>query len=272
MWPPVFEGLTSYYFGRREVTELLLTFLLSLSDSADGPGPSLAERLLGPAKAGDKAAREELIRAYTPLVLRVGSQVSGRYLTVGQDEEVSVGLLALNEAIDRFDPARGSAFIPFAELVIKRRMMDYYRRQKSRVEVPLSDLTSEDGEGNPLQGVEMREAIAEHQRQQEAEERREEIARYARRLAEFGICFSDLVAVCPKHADARARAVGIARTVAADPLLSQHLLTRRELPLKQLEDRVGVSRKTLERQRKYIIAVALLLLEDFVHLRHYIAV
>lgn len=251
---------------------MLLAFLLSLSDDAGPRGPSPAERLLGPAKTGDEAAREELIRAYTPLVLRVGSQVSGRYLTVGRDEEVSVGLMALNEAIDRFDPEKGSAFIPFAELVIKRRLVDYYRRQKARAEVPFSDFTTEDDEGNPLQGLEMRESIAAHQRQQEAEERRYEIARYAQRLAEFGIRFSELVTVCPKHADARARAIDAARIVAGDPLLAQHLVVRRELPLRQLEERVGVSRKTLERQRKYIIAVALLLLEDFVHLRHYIAV
>jgi len=58
--------------------------------------------------------------------------------------------------------------------------------------------------------------------------------------------------------------------VAGQPELAQHLLTRRELPLKQLEEQVGVSRKTLERQRKYIIAVTLILLEDFYHLRRYI--
>ncbi len=257
---------------RREVTDLLLTFLLSLSDGTGQRGPSPAERLLGPARSGDAAAREELIRAYTPLVLRVGSQVTGRYLTVGRDEEVSVGLIALNEAIDKYDPDKGGAFVPFAELVIRRRLVDFYRRSKGRAEVPLSEFETEDDEGNALHGLEMQEAIAEHQRQVEAEERRQEIARYARRLAEFGIRFSDLVQASPKHADARERAMAIARLVAEDPLLAQHLLTRRELPLKQLEPRAGVSRKTLERQRKYIIAVALLLLEDFVYLRGYIAV
>jgi len=254
------------------VTELLLTFLLSLSDGTGQRGPSPVERLLEPARAGDAAAREELIRAYTPLVLRVGSQVSGRYLTVGRDEEVSVGLIALNEAIDRFDPDKGSAFIPFAEMVIRRRLVDFYRRNAGRAEVPLSELTTEDDAGNPLQGLEMQEAIAAHQRQVEAEERRQEIARYARRLAEFGIRFSDLVEVSPKHVDARDRAIAIARLVAEDPVLAGHLLSRRELPLKLLERRVDVSRKTLERQRKYIIAVALLLLEDFVYLRGYVAV
>jgi len=249
----------------------LLSFLLSLSGTSDKGGNSPLDRLLEPARQGDKQAREDLIRQYTPLVLRVGSQVSGRYLTVGRDEEVSVGLIALNEAIDRYDPARGASFIPFAELVIKRRLVDYYRRQKGQSEIPLSELETEDDEGNPLDTIQHRQAIELHSRQLESDDRKAEIVRYSKRLAEFGIRFSELVEVSPKHEDARIRALEAARIVAEQPLLAQHMLTKRELPLKQLEDRVGVSRKTLERQRKFIIAVALIMLEDFYHLRQYIA-
>lgn len=248
----------------------MLAFLLSLSGNSGANGGSPIDLLLEPARKGDKQAREDLIRKYTPLVLRVGSQVTGRYLTVGRDEEVSIGLIALNEAIDRFDPSRGTSFISFAELVIKRRLVDYFRRQK-QPEIPLSELETEDDEGNPLDTVERRQALDEHARRLEAEERKHEIVRYAKRLAEFGITFSELVAVSPKHEDARERALEAARLVATQPQLAQHLLTKRELPLKQLEARVGVSRKTLERQRKFIIAVALIMLEDFYHLRQYIA-
>ncbi|MFZ5816276.1 MAG: RNA polymerase sigma factor SigI [Bacillota bacterium] len=251
----------------------MLSFLLSLSGNSGSTagGDSPLERLLGPARNGDKQARDDLIRQYTPLVLRVGSQVSGRYLTVGRDDEVSIGLIALNEAIDRFDPDRGASFVSFAELVIKRRLVDHYRRQKGQSEIPLSELETEDEEGNLLDSVQRRRAIEDHARMLEAEERRHEIARYAKRLAEFGIRFSELADVSPKHEDARQRALEAARIVAGHPLMAQHMLAKRELPLKQLEERVGVSRKTLERQRKFIIAVALILLEDFYHLRHYIA-
>lgn len=253
----------------------MLPFLLSLSGHSGPPkppadsGPSPVDRLLEPARQGDRQAREDLLRQYTPLVLRVGSQISGRYLVVGRDEEVSVGLMALNEAIDRFDPNRGASFISFAELVIKRRLVDHYRRQKGQSEIPLSELELEDDEGNSLEVVERRQAMEEHAREREAEERRQEIARYARRLAEFGIKFSELVEISPRHEDARLRALEASRIVAEMPLLREHLLTKRELPLKQLEERVGVSRKTLERQRKYIIAVALILVEDFYFLRQY---
>lgn len=254
----------------------MLGFLAALGALLTGSGHGapasgeLLSQLLGAARDGDRQAREELLRRYQPLVLRVGAQVSGRYLRVGQDEEISVGLLALNEAVDRFDPDRGASFLTFAEMVIRRRLIDYYRRQKGLPEVPLSDLETEDEEGNLLAGAENRAAIHQFDREQEAADRREEIARFARRLLEFGIRFRDLVADCPRHEDARERAMACARVVAETPALRDHLLTRKELPLKQLEARVQVSRKTLERQRRYIVAVVLILIEDFYHLRHYV--
>lgn len=232
------------------------------------PGP---EELIARAQAGDELARERLLRDWTPLVLRVGAQSAGRFVEVGRDEEVSVGLLALNEAIDRFQLDRGAPFAPFAELVIKRRMVDFYRRQKGAKEIPLSQLTSEDDEGNPLKTADEAAAVEQYVRDRESEDRREEIGRYAKRLAEFGVAFSELVDSSPKHADARVRALEVAHTLAGDPVLAAHFRNKRELPLKSLEDRVGVSRKTLERQRKWIVAVTLLLLEDFEHLKGYVA-
>lgn len=244
-------------------------FLNNLGSGAPSSGETL-ERLLTPARQGNRQAREELLQRYQPLVLRVGAQVSGRYLRVGQDEEVSVGLMALNEAVDRYDPDRGASFLSFAEMVIRRRLIDYYRRQKGLPEVPLSDLETEDDEGNVIARVEEREAIHRYSVQEEAQDRRDEIQRFTRRLLEFGIKFTHLTEDCPKHEDARERAIDCARVVAENPLLREHLLVRKELPLKQLETRVEVSRKTLERQRRYIIAVSLIMVEDFYHLRHYI--
>lgn len=253
----------------------VLAGLLGLMSGAGGGGavePVPLAELLEPARNGDRRARDQLIGQYMPLVLRIAAQVSGRYVQPGRDEEVSAGLLALNEAIDRYDPGHGAAFLTFAELVIRRRLVDHYRRRKRHTEVPLSSLEMPDGGETPLAAIEEREARARQVAEEEARERREEIARYSRRLLEFGIRFRDLVADAPRHEDARERAVACARAVAADPLLREHLLRRRELPLKALEGRVAVSRKTLERQRRYIVAVALLLTDpDYEHLHGYVA-
>lgn len=228
------------------------------------------DELLAEARNGDRAARDLLIRRYTPLVLRIASRLRGRYLQVGQDDEVSIGLMGFNEAIDGYDPARGVSFVAFAEVVVRRRLIDYLRREAKRPEVPLTVFDEEDEEGNTGNFAQTRQALDDHARQNEAWERRQEILRYQGLLSRYGISFAELVDISPKHGDARRRAIEAARIVASTPEYRQHLKQRKELPMKSLEERVQVSRKTLERQRKYIIAVALILMEDLVYLREYL--
>lgn len=222
---------------------------------------------LAKAQQGDRQAREELLRQYLPLVLRVATRVTGRWIQVGRDDEVSVGLIALNEAADRYVPNKGSTWIGFAAQVVRRRLIDHMRRNNRYRHEVLLPLTpeSEDGDeaenGIPHPPAEQREALRLHQAATEALELREDMERYARRLGEFGIALGDVAALAPKHSDARARVFQAAQAVAQDHRLAAHLCTRRELPVTALEQRVAFSRKTLERQRRIIVAVAILLLE-----------
>ncbi len=224
---------------------------------------------------GNSMARERLIRSYTPFILKTVSKVSGRYVRMGEDDEVSVGLMAFNEAMDCFDTTKNISFISFAETVIKRRLIDYFRKESAvnKRTIPMSSFQQEDDENNEgtYYYLESRQSVEEYQAQSTAADRKEEIVIFTKKLAEFGISFQELIQVSPKHEDARIRAMEAAAIIARDPDMTAHLLNKRELPLKQLEKAVDTSRKTLERQRKYIIAITLILIHDFEHLREYIA-
>lgn len=78
--------------------------------------------------------RAALIERYQPLVYHILAQVphvpSGEHADV-----VSEGTLALIEAVDGFDPARGVKFLTFAYLKVKGRMFDYVRRRKPFIAV-----------------------------------------------------------------------------------------------------------------------------------------
>lgn len=238
------------------------------ADTPDGETPA---QLIDRAKDGDVQARNRLIEKFQPFVLSVASRVSGRFVQTGRDDEVSIGLLAFNEAIDSYDPKKGVSFLGFAEMVIRRRLIDHFRREKQRREVPLTGFDEEDEEGQTYNAVQSRRAVEEHTARDASEDRRDEILRYQRKLSEFGITLQELVDLTPRHEDARRRAMDAARVVVAKPEYRAHLARKGELPLKQLEADVQVSRKTLERQRKYIIAIALALMDDFVYLRDYIS-
>ena len=240
------------------------------------------ERLLALARAGDAAAREALIRRYAPFAMRVASGVTGGYVEMGRDDEASVALMAFNEAIDSYDPSRGASFLGFVQAVVRRRLIDHYRKNRSRQrEVSLSglsDMESGDGlwadtgagGGPSLQAAHLTAAEGAHRERETASERREEVLRYREMLSVFGISLSELVRICPRHEDARRHAVEAARALVSRPELVDSLHRRGELPLKELERLVGVSRKTLERQRKYIIALVLILTEDLPHLEAYL--
>lgn len=230
-------------------------------------GPALEARVAA-AKAGDDAAREGLLVDYRPLVLRVASRVCGRYLRPEVDDEVAVAMIAFNEAVDRYETGSRASFVTFAEMVVRRRLIDHFRRSHSGREIPMSDFEVTDDEGQVGNPVEVAAAVAAHQDAAEAEERRLDIQRFVAALGEYGISLRDLVAASPQHRDARERAVAVARAVAANPEWSAYLRRHHALPQKELErdGGLGVSRKTLERQRKYIIAVALVLMERIEYL------
>ncbi len=232
--------------------------------------PAEAPReLIRRAQAGEDSARDDLIARYEPLILRMASRAVGRYIRKGQDEEASIALLAFNEAITSFDPDRGRGFVRFAEQVIRRRLVDHYRRQR-RPEVVLSELEEEDEEGRPYVPVLAQAAIERDRQEAEAQARREEIQQFEGRLRQYGLSLEELARICPRHEDSRRSAMVVGRMVAEDDELREHLVSRHELPMKALEERVSVSRKTLERQRKYIIAVALMATGDFPHLHDYL--
>lgn len=223
------------------------------------------------AKEGNAQIREQLLQDYRPFYLRVASGSCRKYLVLGRDDEASIAMIAFNEAIDSYNVDGGASFLSFAEIVIKRRMVDYFRRQSKRAdEIPLSSFEREDQEDNVMQRIESKEAQAVLQIQEETEERREEIFRLDQLLSHYGIRFSDLVKISPKHQDARDRALQVANLLAGEPELLAYLTTKKSLPLKELETKVEVSRKTLERQRKYIIALTLVLIGDFYYLRDYL--
>ncbi|HEY8497649.1 MAG TPA: RNA polymerase sigma-I factor [Limnochordales bacterium] len=244
-------------------------------EASDAAAAIRLQQLVRQAQQGDREARERLIATYRPFIMRAAASVSGRFVRAGQDDEASVAMMAFDEAISSYRQQGGRSFFSFAEMVIRRRLIDHFRREAGRrQEVPLSSLVAETEEGetadDPLVQVEAREAQRQFEEEVLARERREEIQRLARELGALGIAFRDLVERTPRHRDARERALGVARILAETPELCRQVQRRGSLPLKELEAVAGVSRKTLERQRKYIIALALILSGNYPHLRDYL--
>lgn len=221
-------------------------------------------------QSGDETLRNEFIRDYQPFVKKVASKVCNHYVDHTMDI-YSIGLFAFNESIDQYHPKEGSRFLTFADMVIRRRIIDFIRKETRQKRIVFFESEEEDEESRSEESYpELKAAIENFQVARENENRVYEIEEYKKVLKSYGITFDSLTKHCPKHRDARENAKMIAKQLAEDTKLSGYLIEKKHLPIKALLARVACSRKTLERNRKYIIAAALIYLGHFTELQTYI--
>ncbi|AIM17484.1 MULTISPECIES: RNA polymerase sigma factor SigI [Neobacillus] len=218
---------------------------------------------------GDKSLLNEIIELYKPFIAKTVSSVCRRYI-YETDDEFSIGLIAFNEAIEKYSPERGSSVLSFAEIIIKRRVIDYIRKQSKNQHISI-DITNSTLEEESTGSVIVNElSLDEYQKKHDEQLRKEEILQFQALLSSFDLTFSDLVENSPKHADARKNAILAAKVLVENQELKKALFEKKRLPINKLVKQVNVSRKTIERNRKYIIAIALILSSDYVYMKEYI--
>lgn len=226
------------------------------------------EQLIFSAQNGNQAIHNHLLQTYQPFIAKCVSEVCKRYIDPEKDDEFSVGLSGFNEAILSYSPEKGSSFISFAKLVVKRKVIDYIRHI-SKIPVAASLDESYDAEQmeNPAEIAAVKEA---YQEELEAWYRREEILDFAQKLKTYKLTLHELAEISPKHKDARDSAVRSARVLFGDPVLREYVQTKKRIPMKILAKKVDVSKKTLERNRKFMIAIFIVLSEDYLYLKDYL--
>lgn len=245
-----------------------------LGKSSPEPKAQEPEEIVVAIQDGSEERRNPFITDYQPFVAKITSQICKRYIDPARDDEFNIALAAFNEAIDGYSRNSGRFFLGFAETVIRRRLIDYFRKEERHAaNVPFSSFEREgDDETAGLHPLEIKQAVEAHESMKRAEECQSEIIDFNRVLLEFDIRLADLVQASPKHADSRLLLMNVGRLLAEDPDLMRYLISRKLLPVGELTARAGLSRKTIERNRKYIIAIALIHNGPYPFLRDYLHV
>ena len=219
------------------------------------------------AKEGNELIREEFIQNHKPFIIKISSNICKRYLTWGHDDELSIALVAFNEAIDSFKPNDGASFYGFAKTVITRRLIDYFRKESKHQVLSLTPL---EADKNDLYDYDSASSFELYKEEEQKNDFAETTKNYTIVLAEYGITLEDLVEVSPKHRDSKSTLWRVAQELCEHPNLLKHLTKTKLLPLKELELLTGVKRKVLERGRKYLIATVLILSDpEFVSLKSF---
>ena len=214
---------------------------------------------------GDAILKEIFIDYFKPFIIKCVSVALGRFCDTENSEEYSIGLSAFNEAIDKFNEAKYDKFLSFAKLVIKRRVIDYIRYDKkinSKLVFTQNDENGDDYEENYL--------ASDPNEQFKEVEYREEMQYFEKVLKDFNIAIEELVEIAPKHKDAKESCVKIAKLLADNNELFNKLVKNLKLPLDDLAKLSQVSKKTLQRNKRFIIAVSFIFKYDFEIFRSYV--
>ena len=203
----------------------------------------------------DRQAMDALLRDYLPFLKRQAAQ-GGPGLDY--DDRLSLAMVAFADAARQYAPERG-AFLAFAEVCIRNRLLDESRREARRAG-KVVQFTEEHAPAvpDPCDRALERQALA------------EEIGSLDRALGLCGLTFGELPAACPSQRRARAQCLQLAACVAADGGLRADFCRTGRLPQGELARRFQISVKTVEKHRKYIAALAVLLIGDFPGIRAFL--
>ena len=154
-----------------------------------------------------------------------------------------------------YQKTRG-AFLKYAAVSIKNRLIDYARRE-SRHAGTVSLDHSESDEDDRAMVDRLEDDRNEIREREDHSSARTEIAKFSAELAEYGLSLTEIAENCPRQKrtlEACHRALAYARE---NQELLQKLVSSKKLPLSQLAAGSGTEVKTLERHRKYMVAVLL---------------
>ncbi|QUI21200.1 RNA polymerase sigma-I factor [Vallitalea pronyensis] len=209
--------------------------------------------------------RNELIEQYKPFIASTVQQKIGRYVAYGRDEELSIALMAFNEAIDSYDTSKGS-FLSFGKLVISRRLIDYARKKHHED----GEILLEKQDMPTAIDVYNQKSIEAYNMKSQNELRQLEIIQYQEELKRWGIDFEQLVRHSPKHKKTRRLYKDIAAYVTLDSTLMTYIHHHKRLPIQKIVEKMKVHRKKVERGRIYIIALIIIQVGDYQLLKEYI--
>ena len=210
---------------------------------------------------------DELIRDYMPFIRSECAKFAQKELHYGKDDELSIGMLAFHEAIRSYSRLKG-AFLKYAALLIKSRLIDFARKEK-RHEGHISLDAPIDEKGHLLS-----ETLSDNINPQEEKMRvsatKEEILELSMTLAQFGVSLKDVVDNCPLQKRSYEKCLkAIAYAKDNEDLLNDLLNTKR-LPIKELSKATKVSTKTLERHRRYLIAMLVIYTNGYEIIRNHL--
>lgn len=194
-----------------------------------------------------------LIESHMPFIIKTVSKTTKRYVSIENDEELSIALLAFDEAVKKYTEDKGP-FLPFAQLVITSRLKNYFKKESSKyLKVSLENLEEE--------GIQLSDEL-----KNPIDDKTlliEEIELLKKEINSFGFTLDDLADEAPKHSDTRNNAMSLSRRVSKDEPLTDFMFEKKRLPIKQISLKYTVTEKIIKGSKKFIITGIIIFYKNF---------
>lgn len=203
----------------------------------------------------DTLEADALIGDYLPFIKAEAAKHLKRACVEENDDELSIAMIAFHEAIVGYSRIRG-AFLPYASMLIRSRLIDYTRKESRHrghisMETPIGEDGDTIGEQIPCQKDQ-------HEKLVHRDATRAEIEELSRQMERFGVSLTDVADNCPRQKRTLEACRKVLDCVSANREILDELLRTGRLPIGRLAQESQVERKTLERHRKYLIALLLI--------------
>lgn len=205
---------------------------------------NINERVLELIEKNDAELINEFISENKDFVMRIIMLESNTYIVINQSDELIVGLEAFYEAMKRYDSERGD-FQYFAKLVIKSRLKNFWKSEKSKFVI--------------ADGFEVDEMLDDMYLANQ-EELKEEISVLNMELKHFNLDFETLAEVTPKHKDTKKRGIEIGKKCSKDNEVVSYLYKKLHLPITMISKKFNYTIKMIKGS-KYLIIVVIVVIK-----------
>lgn len=201
-----------------------------------------------------------LIEDYLPFIIKTISKFTNRYVSIENDEEFSIGLVAFHEAVQKYDNDKGP-FMPFAKLVITSRLKNYFNKEnQNKGHISIENLEEE--------GIKLEDSL--HNPIEDKSSLLHEIDLLKEEINLFGFSLEDLVDEAPKHSDTRNNAIQLSEKISQDEPIMDFMYIKKRLPIKQIALKYSITQKVIKGSKKFIITSTIIFYKNFRNLRFWI--
>ncbi len=222
------------------------------------------------AALNDETLFREFLLSNKQFIVASAYKASSKYIT-DSDDEWLVAIEAFAKAVRTYNTDKGH-FLPFADMLIKQMLIDYYRSEKKhKYEFPVNPnvFDCEIEEDDEQLGLKL--SIAKNVVYFDDYLLKDEIEAANNEFRQYGFSFYDLYKYSPKSSKTKKACKKAVLHILENDEIYKNLLAFKRLPLKEIQNNTGLPRKLLERHRIYIIAVTVILSGEYPGLALYVS-